>query len=165
MAVVMEKLGFIVAYCLDYSVLCQKFTYPLLNYKNMITHFEKVKNFLEELEFHLQSEDAEEELVVVTDEDKGISHLMIDCEGEVLLLEQYIFQLKDPNDSAVLRRLLEINLNIVHGALALADDNRVIFRDTLQLENLDRNELESSINSVGLMMAEHAEEFIRFAKI
>ena len=131
----------------------------------MITHFEKVKNFLEELEFHLQSEDAEEELVVVTDEEKGISHLMIDCEGEVLLLEQYIFQLKDPNDSAVLRRLLEINLNIVHGALALADDNRVIFRDTLQLENLDRNELESSINSVGLMMAEHAEEFIRFAKI
>ena len=131
----------------------------------MITHFEKVKNFLEELEFHLQSEDAEEELVIVTDEEKGISHLMIDCEGEVLLLEQYIFQLKDPNDSAVLRRLLEINLNIVHGALALADDNRVIFRDTLQLENLDRNELESSINSVGLMMAEHAEEFIRFAKI
>ena len=129
----------------------------------MITHFEKVKNFLEELEFHLQSEDVEEELVIVTDEDKGISHLMIDCEGEVLLLEQYIFQLKDPNDSAVLRRLLEINLNIVHGALALADDNRVIFRDTLQLENLDRNELESSINSVGLMMAEHAEEFIRFA--
>ena len=130
----------------------------------MISHFEKVKNFLEELEFHLESEDEQEELVMVTDEEKGISHLMIDCEGEVLLLEQYIFQLKDPNNSEVLRRLLEINLNIVHGALALADDNRVIFRDTLQLENLDRNELESSINSVGLMMAEHADEFIRFAK-
>lgn len=130
----------------------------------MISHFEKVKNFLEELEFHLESEDEKEELVIVTDEEKGISHLMIDCEGEVLLLEQYVFQLKDPNDSKVLRRLLEINLNIVHGALALADDNRVIFRDTLQLENLDRNELESSINSVGLMMAEHADEFIRFAK-
>jgi hypothetical protein len=40
----------------------------------------------------------------------------------------------------------------------------VIFRDTLQLQNLAPNELEGSINSLGLMMAEYAEEFIRFAK-
>ena len=130
----------------------------------MESHFEKVKKFLFDLGFDIQSEDAAEELVVISDEEKGVSNLIIDCEGELLLIEQYIFSLKDPNNGEVLKRLLNINLNIVHGALGLDDENRVIFRDTLQLQNLAMNELESSINSLGLMMAEYAEEFIKFAK-
>ena len=130
----------------------------------MESHFEKVKKFLFDLGFDLQSEDAAEELVVISDEEKGVSNLIIDCEGELLLLEQYIFSLKDPSNSEVLKRLLNINLNIVHGALGLDEEHRVIFRDTLQLQNLAPNELESSINSLGLMMAEYAEEFIKFAK-
>lgn len=130
----------------------------------MESHFEKVKKFLFDLGFDLQSEDASEELVIISDEEKGISNLIIDCEGELLLIEQYIFSLNDPNNGEVLKRLLNINLNIVHGALGVDDENRVIFRDTLQLQNLAANELESSINSLGLMMAEHAEEFIKFAK-
>ena len=130
----------------------------------MESHFEKVKKFLFDLGFDLQSENAEEELVVISDEEKGVSNLIVDCEGELLLIEQYIFSLKNPDSSEVLRRLLSINLNIVHGALGLDDENRVIFRDTLQLQNLAVNELESSINSLGLMMAEYAEEFIGFAK-
>ena len=130
----------------------------------MESHFEKVKKFLFDLGFDLQSEDAAEELVVISDENKGVSNLIVDCEGDLLLIEQYVFSLKNPDSSEVLKRLLKINLNVVHGALGLDDDNRVIFRDTLQLQNLAVNELESSINSLGLMMAEYAEEFIKFAK-
>lgn len=129
----------------------------------MVAHFDKVKNFLFDLGFQLQSEDPAEGLVVITDEDKGISHLIIDCEEDILLLEQYVFLLKGENEGAVLKRLMQINRSLVHGALVLDNENRVIFRDTLQLENLDRNELESSINSIGLMMAEYADEFIKFA--
>ena len=128
----------------------------------MVAHFDKVKNYLYELGFELQSEDAAEGLVVITDEERGISHLILDCEEDILLLEQYVFKLKG-DDAATLKRLLQINRSLVHGALVLDDDNRIIFRDTLQLENMDKNELESSINSIGLMMAEYAEEFIKFA--
>ena len=130
----------------------------------MESHFEKVKKFLFDLGFDIQSEDVGEELVVISDEEKGVSNLIVDCEGELLLIEQYVFSLKNPDSSEVLKRLLNINLNIVHGALGLDDEDRVIFRDTLQLQNLAVNELESSINSLGLMMAEYAEEFIKFAK-
>ncbi len=128
----------------------------------MVAHFDKVKNFLFDLGFELQSEDAAEGLVVISDEDRGISHLILDCEEDILLLEQYVFHLKG-DDATTLKRLMQINRFLVHGALVLDDENRVIFRDTLQLENLDRNELESSINAIGLMMAEYAEEFIKFA--
>ncbi len=130
----------------------------------MADYFSKVKDFLFDLGFHVQPEEGEDTLVVVTDEEKGINHLIVDCEDDLLVLEQFIFQLKKKDDAAVLRRLLEINRNLVHGALVLDEESRVIFRDTLQLENLDRNEIEASINAIGLMMAEYAEEFIRFSK-
>ncbi len=130
----------------------------------MAIYFSKVKEFLLNLGFDLQSENAAECLVVITDEEKGISNLMLDCEDNLLVIEQFIFQLKDENNAQVLKRLLQINRNLIHGALVLDEDGRVIFRDTLQLENLDQNEIEASINAIGLMMAECAEEFISFAK-
>lgn len=129
----------------------------------MVAHFDKVKNFLFDLGFQLQSEDPAEGLMVITDEDKGISHLIIDCEEDILILEQYVFHLKGEDEGSTLKRLMQINRYLVHGALVLDDENRVIFRDTLELENLDRNEIESSINAIGLMMAEYADDFIRFA--
>lgn len=130
----------------------------------MADHFSKVKEFLFDLGFDLQSENTEEKLVVITDEEKGISNLIIDCEDSILVLEQFIFQLKNANDPQMLGRLLQINRNLVHGALVLDEENRVIFRDTLQLENLDLNELEASINAIGLMLAEYADEFISFVR-
>lgn len=130
----------------------------------MVSHFDKVKKFLFELGFDLQTEDTEEGLVVISDEDQGISHLIIDCEGEILVFEQFIFQLKSPADSSVLKKLLQINRNLVHGALVLDEEDRVIYRDTLQLENMDQNEIEATINSIGLMMAEYANDFLKFAK-
>ncbi len=130
----------------------------------MVSHFDKVKKFLFELGFDTQTEDAEEGMVIISDEDQGISNLIIDCEGEILLFEQLLFKLKNPDDSSVLKKLLQINRSLVHGALVLDDEDRVIFRDTLQLENMDQNEIEATINAIGLMMAEHANDFLKFAK-
>ena len=130
----------------------------------MAIHFPKVKDYLFELGFDIQSENPAEGLLVITDEDKGISNLVIDCEEEILVLEQFIFPLKS-DDPHILKRLLQINREIVHGALVLDEEGeKVIFRDTLQLENLDLNELEASVNAIGLMLAEHANEFIKFSK-
>jgi hypothetical protein len=71
----------------------------------------------------------------------------------------------DSSDAQVLRSLLKKNREIVHGAFALDDEGkRLIFRDTLELENLDLNEIEASINSLKLLMAEYADEMLQFAK-
>lgn len=130
----------------------------------MTNYFSKVKEFLLDLGFDLNLENTEDNLIIVTDEEKGISNLIIDLEESLMTLEQFIFQLKHDGNAQILRRLLQINRSLVHGALVLDEENRVIFRDTLQLENLDRNEIEASINAIGLMMAEYAEEFIKYAK-
>jgi len=130
----------------------------------MSSHYDRVKEYVTELGYSIDREVPSEEILVVNDEGSGINNLIIDCEDEIVILEQFIFVLPSTSEQ-VLTRLLQINRELVHGALALDEDGRkVIFRDTLELENLDMNELEGSIKALSLMLAEHAAELIEFAK-
>ena len=130
----------------------------------MSENMEKVKSYLQELGFSISSENDKEELVVIDDEEKGINNLIIDCEEPILVIEQIIMEVPGKAND-FFKRLLQINRTLVHGAFVLDEDGKnVIFRDTLQLENLDKNELEGSINSVSLALAEYANELIAFSK-
>jgi len=63
----------------------------------------------------------------------------------------------------IYRRLLEINRELVFGAFVIDETgNRVLYRNTLALENLDANELESTINALGLGLAEYGQEILAF---
>ena len=126
--------------------------------------FEKVKDFLLDMGFVMSHEEPHEELVVIDDEDRGIKNLVIDCESPILILEQVIMPM--PQDSSgFCKRLLQINRTLVHGAFVLNEEGTtLLFRDTLQLENLDRNELEGSIDALSLAMAEYGGELVSFAR-
>jgi hypothetical protein len=61
------------------------------------------------------------------------------------------------------KRILQINRTLVHGAFVLDEEGTtLLFRDTLQTENLDRNELEGSIDALSLALAEYASELVSF---
>jgi len=130
----------------------------------MSEHFERVKNYLDELGYTVNQEDPAEELVVISDEEQGIHNLIIDCEDPILVIEQAIMEVSGKGGD-VFKRLLQMNRNLIHGAFVLDEEGgTVIFRDTLQIENLDRNELEGTLNSLSLGLAENAEELLSFAK-
>ena len=126
--------------------------------------FEKVKDFLLDMGFVMSQEDPQEELIVIDDEERGIKNLVIDCESPILILEQVIMPM--PQDSPdFCKRLLQMNRTLVHGAFVLDDEGTtLLFRDTLQLENLDRNELEGSIDALSLALAEYGSELVSFAR-
>lgn len=130
----------------------------------MSEKFEMVKRYLLDLDLKIVKEDPEEELVVAEDPDNGIQNLVIDCEDPILILEQLIMPVpKQPGD--LYKRLLQMNRNMVHGAFVLDEQGRyVIFRDTLQLENLDQNELEASVQALSLALAENSNELLKYAK-
>ena len=126
--------------------------------------FEKVKDFLLDMGFVMNHEEPHEELVVIDDEDRGIKNLVIDCEVPILILEQVIMSMPE-SSSDFCKRLLQINRTLVHGAFVLNEEGTtLLFRDTLQLENLDRNELEGSIDALSLAMAEYGGELVSFAR-
>ncbi len=129
----------------------------------MKEHFEQVKTYLDDMNVAIVSADEAESLIVAEDEDNGIKNLVLDCEPPILVLEQVIMKVKAGNGE-FFKRVLQMNRNLVHGAFVLDDDaERLIFRDTLELENLDRNELEGSIHALSLALSEYGEELLNFA--
>jgi hypothetical protein len=130
-----------------------------------MTHdFAKIKDYLMELDMKITDENEAKELVVVEDTENGIQNLIIDCEPPIVVLEQVIMPV--PADgSDLFKRLLQMNRDLVHGAFVLDEDSKhIIFRDTLQLENLDLNEIEASIHALSLGLAENGAELLSYAK-
>ena len=130
----------------------------------MSENYITVKNYLLDLDLKIVDENESEELVVVEDEDAGIRNLVVDCEPQIVVLEQLIMEVPE-GSGELFKRLLQMNRTLVHGAFALDEEGKyLLFRDTLQLENLDRNELEGSIMALSLGLAENGAELLEYAK-
>lgn len=128
----------------------------------MDNNFSKVKNYLLELECSIIKEDTKESLFIIEKEDSGIKNMIVDCEDSILVIEQFLCDLPK-DDATILKSLLMKNREIVHGAFVLDNTGKkLIFRDTLPLENLDKNELESTLNSLSLLLTEYGVEILRF---
>ncbi len=130
----------------------------------MQDHFLTVKGFILELNFNIIHENSNDGIIMISKESEGIKNLILGVAPPILIIEQFIFNIKNKNET-VYRSLLKKNRDIVHGAFVLDETGeKVIFRDTLQIENLDLNELEGSLNSLGLLLSEYSEQIINFSK-
>lgn len=126
----------------------------------MSKHFEKVKNLVLELGHEITLENTEDHLLVLSDENKGLLNLLVDCEDDLLILEQHIINL-NPQKTDSYKKLLQMNRSLIHGAFVLDEQGqRVLFRDTLELPNLDRNEFEASVNALSMALAEYSSTLI-----
>ena len=125
--------------------------------------FDLVKAYLHDMGMAVVSEDPEQELVVVENEDEGIKNLIVDCEEPIVIVEQLIMKVAGGSPD-MFKRLLQMNRELVHGAFVLDETGgMLLYRDTLQLENLDYNELEGSIKSLSIALSEYGSELLEFA--
>lgn len=121
---------------------------------------DKVKGYLLEMGHDITTENEEDGLFVITNTDNGLINTMLECEGEILVIEQHVLDLAQ-GSSAAYKRLLQMNREVVHGAFVLNEQgNKLLFRDTLQLSNLDHNELEGSLNALAMALVENTDEFL-----
>lgn len=131
----------------------------------MNKNFLKVKNYLLDLNCNIVFENENDGILIINNEENGISNLVLGCAEPLLIMEQFLFELKHDN-MEIFKSLLIKNRDIVHGALVLDENgSKVIFRDTLQIENLDLNELEGSLNALTLLLSEYTDEIIKFSKM
>lgn len=129
-----------------------------------MSDFDTVKQYLLDLQLSIVREDPSEGLVIVEDEERGLKHLVVDCEEPILVFEQLIMRVP-ANPGNLFRRLLQMNRHMVHGAFVLDEDAKtVLFRDTLQLAHLDPNEVEGTIEALSLALVEYADELIAFSR-
>ena len=124
--------------------------------------FQTVRSFVSDIGLIVTRLDADETLLVVEDEERGIKNMVIDCEAPILEIQQAIMGVPEGADThALFRRLLQMNGTLVHGAFMLSDDSmEVRFRDTLRLETLDLAELHGTINALSLALEEFGDELV-----
>lgn len=126
-------------------------------------YFKKVRDFVMELGYGLLYENTSDNLLVIDNEEMGVKNMVIGVATPIVIIEQYLFDVTD--DPEVFKQLLIKNRDIVHGAFVLDEKGeKVIFRNTLQVETLDLKELEGTINSLGLLLSEYSNEILSFSK-
>ena len=128
----------------------------------MENYFQKIKDFLLNLEYTIVREDAESNIFVIENEDEGIKNMIIAIAPPVLIIEQPLFNVKK-DDVELYKTLLIKNRDMIHGAMVLDSEGKtVLYRDTLSIENIDLNELEDSINSLSLLLSEFGDEILKY---
>lgn len=130
----------------------------------MKDHFLITQDYLLELDFNITFQNPEDGILVVQKENSGIKNLILGVAPPILILEQFIFKINNQSEK-IFKSLLQKNRDVIHGAFVLNESGeKVIFRDTLQIENMDLNELEGSLNSLSLLMSEYSDKIIEFSK-
>ena len=124
--------------------------------------FQTICNWVGDVGLVITKKHDQEALIVVEDEERGITNMVIDCEDPILEIQQTIMAVPEGADTNHLfERLLQMNGTLVHGAFTLTEDGTQIrFRDTLRLATLDLEELRGTINALHLALEEYGDELI-----
>ena len=130
----------------------------------MKDYYAIIRGFLQTMQLEIKHEKQKEGIFIVSNESDGIFHLIICVASPIVIFEQFIFEIKEEGNY-VYKSLLQKNRDIIHGAFVLDDSGKkVIFRDSLQIDNLDQNEFEATLNSLSVLLSEYSDQIINFSK-
>lgn len=114
---------------------------------------EKIESYL--INLGLSFENVEENSWIINDEEKGLEQVLILLEEPLLIIRVKIMGVPGKERETFYRELLELNArDLLHGAYAL-DGEDVILIDTLLSGTLDLEEFQTSLDGIGLALAEH----------
>ncbi|MCZ6759881.1 MAG: hypothetical protein O7D29_05840 [Gemmatimonadetes bacterium] len=116
---------------------------------------EDVEAFLDRLVGGSDYEEVGEGIWVISVGDSP--RVVVNYESPVLVLRVNVMDVpkSDASKAGLMTKLLELNAtDLVHGSYGLEGEH-IVLTDTLQLENLDFNELQASFDSITLALASH----------
>lgn len=122
---------------------------------------EDVENFL--LRAEVDYEQIGDEMWAIGTSYDG-ARIVVHHSPPVLVFRLKVLDLPDDESACttLFRRLLELNATeLVHGAYGL-EENSVVLSDTLEMENLDFNEFQATVDSFQMALASHLEDLAPF---
>jgi hypothetical protein len=101
-------------------------------------------------------------LWLVRDSSLG-ENIAIKVAGPLLLFRVKVLELREVSDKAALyEELLSLNAtDLVHGSYGISED-AIVLTCTLEIENLDFNELQAVLGDFSLALANHYEKLTKF---
>ena len=103
-------------------------------------------------------EKVDDALWRVESPENNVDNIILSYAEPIIVFRIKLMQVPESNKEAFYERLLKLNATeIPHGAFGIEDDNVVVI-DTLQLENLNRNELQASVDSLAFTVTQYYNE-------
>lgn len=116
---------------------------------------ERIERYL--LALAVTYEKVSEDVWIINDPDKGLNQIVLFVDESLLTVRTKVMNYPvndEKKELRLFRELLQLNRDLVHGAYAIEDDY-IILMDTLELDTMDREELQASLDAIGLGLAEH----------
>ena len=113
---------------------------------------EKLEGFLIKLD--LAYEEVGENMWVVNDEPSSLVGLVIYAEEDLVTIRANVMQIPDEERESLFEELLRFNAEMVHGAYAI-EEHDIVLIDSMELPTMDFEELQASLDSFGLALAQH----------
>jgi len=140
----------------------------LLRKRHQLTrmnNIETIEDFALRLNCKILYKNEQSGILKIDNQADGIHNLILGVAPPILIMEQLLFTFRDDNLD-MFKKMLQKNRDTIHGAFVVSEEgNRVLFRYTMQLQNLDFNEFESALNSLGLLLSEFSQQIIDFSKL
>lgn len=94
--------------------------------------------------------------------DNNVDNIIVSYADPILVFRINLMKVPASDKAAFYERLLQLNATeIPHGAFGIENDT-VVLIDTLQVENLNRNELQASVDSLGFTVAQYYDELKQY---
>jgi len=129
-----------------------------------MNNIETIERFALRLNCKILYKSEQNGILKIDNQADGIHNLILGIAPPILIMEQFLFSFREDNLD-MFKKLLQKNRDTIHGAFVITEEgNRVLFRYTMQLENIDFNEFEGALNSLGLLVSEFSQQIIDFSK-
>ena len=130
-----------------------------------MNHFETIEDFAVRLNCRVLYKNEKNGILKIDNQPDGIHNLILGIAPPILIMEQFLFSFREDN-LVMFKKLLQKNRDTIHGGFVINEEgDKVLFRYTMQLGNIDFVEFESALNSLGLLVSEFAQEIIDFSKL
>jgi hypothetical protein len=113
---------------------------------------ERIERYL--ITLAINYEQVSDDVWIVNDTDKGLNQLIVFVDESLVTIRTRVMEVPQDNRLELFEDLLRFNLDLVHGAYAIEEDF-VILMDTLELETMDLEEFQASMDALGLALAQH----------
>lgn len=128
-----------------------------------VQNAQKVDGLLSKID-DITYEKTRPDIFVVTEHETGNDFsVIVDVEETTVCLLMEVMENSDNTENlGFYKKMAEINGLAVHAKIGLVGD-KIVVRDTLEIENLDVNELEAALTDVFLTVVRNLEELVALA--
>ena len=114
---------------------------------------DKLEGYL--IDLNVQYDQKENNLWVISDDERSLQNVLVPIDDPVVTITVSVMDVPGSNKEKFFEKLLSLNAtDMIHGAYAI-EGNNVVLVDTLEGATMDIEELQASLDAIGLALTQH----------